>query len=245
MYNSFCGNMFSFFLGRCLRVITVGSFKCVFNFKKLPSYNTSKVVKTFYMRIRDTGRPATPHPELGSQQMGSPLSLESSCPIPVPRLHMRATAPVPWLSTSRGLRTAVCHARGVPCLPTAWLPTAYAPGPRDAHELWPRPWLCGGERAVSDTFGSGDWDDRQVRHALSRKVHTVMSIQLLVTVAIMAVFTFVKPVGDFVRANVAVCYASYAVFLVTYLTLACSQTPRRRFPWNIIRLTLSLLPWAT
>ena len=32
MYNSFCGNMFSFFLDEYLRVITVGSYKCVFNF---------------------------------------------------------------------------------------------------------------------------------------------------------------------------------------------------------------------
>ncbi|XP_055429419.1 protein lifeguard 3 [Bubalus kerabau] len=102
----------------------------------------------------------------------------------------------------------------------------------------------GGERAVSDTFGSGDWDDRKVRHAFIRKVYTIISVQLLVTVGIIAVFTFVKPVGDFVRANVAVYYASYAVFLVTYLTLACCQGPRRRFPWNIILLILFTLAMA-
>ncbi|XP_064142757.1 protein lifeguard 3 isoform X2 [Loxodonta africana] len=97
------------------------------------------------------------------------------------------------------------------------------------------------ERAVSDNFGPGDWDDQKVRHTFIRKVYTIISIQLLITVAIIAVFTFVKPVGDFVRRNVAVYYASYAVFLVTYLTLACCQGPRRRFPWNIILLTLFTL----
>lgn len=102
----------------------------------------------------------------------------------------------------------------------------------------------GGERAVSDTFGSGDWDDRKVRHAFIRKVYTIISIQLLVTVAIIAVFTFVKPVGDFVRANLAIYYASYAVFLATYLTLICCQGPRRRFPWNIILLILLTLAMA-
>lgn len=61
---------------------------------------------------------------------------------------------------------------------------------------------------------------------------------------IIAVFTFVKPVGDFVRANMAMYYASYAVFLVTYLTLACCQGPRRRFPWNIILLILFTLAMA-
>ncbi|XP_020724564.1 protein lifeguard 3 [Odocoileus virginianus] len=103
------------------------------------------------------------------------------------------------------------------------------------------PGYDGGERAVSDNFGSGDWDDRKVRHTFIRKVYTIISIQLLITVAIIAVFTFVKPVGDFVRANMGIYYASYAVFLVTYLTLICCQAPRRRFPWNIILLTLLTL----
>ena len=37
-----------------------------------------------------------------------------------------------------------------------------SPGPGHGYD--------GGERAVSDTFGSGDWDDRKVRHAFIRKV---------------------------------------------------------------------------
>lgn len=98
-----------------------------------------------------------------------------------------------------------------------------------------------GERAVSDSFGPGEWDDRKVRHNFIRKVYTIISIQLLITVGIIAIFTFVKPVGDFVKKNVAVYYASYAVFMATYLTLACCQGPRRRFPWNIILLTLFTL----
>ncbi|KAF0871826.1 LFG3 protein, partial [Crocuta crocuta] len=96
----------------------------------------------------------------------------------------------------------------------------------------------GEERAVSESFGSGEWDDRKVRHVFIRKVYSIISIQLLITVAIIAIFTFVKPVGDFVRRNLFVYYVSYAVFLATYLTLACCQGPRRRFPWNIILLTL-------
>ncbi|ELK17217.1 Transmembrane BAX inhibitor motif-containing protein 1 [Pteropus alecto] len=87
------------------------------------------------------------------------------------------------------------------------------------------PGYDGEERAVSDNFGPGDWDDRKVRHTFIRKVYTIISIQLLITVAIIAIFTFVKPVSEFVRRNVAVYYASYAVFLATYLTLACCQGP--------------------
>ncbi|NXG84748.1 LFG3 protein, partial [Stercorarius parasiticus] len=70
------------------------------------------------------------------------------------------------------------------------------------------------------------------------QVYAIISLQLLVTVGIIAVFTFVSPVRSFVQRNVAVYYASYAVFLVTYLVLACCQGPRRRFPWNIILLSI-------
>ncbi|KAL2302229.1 hypothetical protein Nmel_009648, partial [Mimus melanotis] len=117
-------------------------------------------------------------------------------------------------------------------------------------------------------FQSVDWDDRKVRHAFIRKVYAIISLQLLVTRAppylcpekegtlsslrgcsegtVGAVFSHShlsllshsKPVRSFVQANVAIYYASYAVFLVTYLVLACCQGPRRRFPWNVILLSI-------
>ncbi|XP_067426205.1 protein lifeguard 3-like [Emydura macquarii macquarii] len=90
-----------------------------------------------------------------------------------------------------------------------------------------------------------DWDDRRVRHAFIRKVYTIISVQLLVTVGIVAIFTSVSlsdsPVRSFVQWNVTVYYASCAVFLVTYLLMACCKGPRRRFPWNIILLSIFTL----
>ncbi|XP_072473863.1 protein lifeguard 3 [Notamacropus eugenii] len=99
----------------------------------------------------------------------------------------------------------------------------------------------GEEPAVSDNFGTGEWEDKKVRHRFIQKVYAIISVQLLITVAIIAIFTFVDPVRAFVKRNLAVYYASYAVFLVTYLTLVCCQAPRRRFPWNIILLTIFTL----
>ncbi|NXT21745.1 LFG3 protein, partial [Syrrhaptes paradoxus] len=90
----------------------------------------------------------------------------------------------------------------------------------------------------SSPFQSSGWDDRKVRHTFIRKVYAIISLQLLATVGIIAVFTFVSPVRSFVQRNAAIYYASYAVFLVTYLVLVCCQGPRRRFPWNIILLTI-------
>ncbi|TFJ95643.1 relA-associated inhibitor [Platysternon megacephalum] len=87
-------------------------------------------------------------------------------------------------------------------------------------------------------------DDKKVRHVFIRKVYTIISVQLLVTVGIIAVFTFVSPVRNFVQRNIAVYYCSYAVFLVTYLVLACCQGPRRRFPWNLILLSIFTLAMA-
>ncbi|XP_070809658.1 protein lifeguard 3-like isoform X1 [Pituophis catenifer annectens] len=90
-------------------------------------------------------------------------------------------------------------------------------------------------------FHVADWDDKKVRHTFIRKVYSIISVQLLVTVGIIAIFTFVEPVSGFVRRNIAVYYASYAVFLVTYLVLVCCEGPRRRFPWNLILLSIFTL----
>ncbi|KAJ7396496.1 Protein lifeguard 3 [Pitangus sulphuratus] len=100
-----------------------------------------------------------------------------------------------------------------------------------------------GDDGIGDgsPFQSVDWDDRKVRHTFIRKVYAIISLQLLVTVGIISVFTFVHPVRYFVQKNVAIYYASYAVFLVTYLVLVCCQGPRRRFPWNIILLSIFTL----
>ncbi|XP_015241176.1 PREDICTED: protein lifeguard 2-like [Cyprinodon variegatus] len=87
------------------------------------------------------------------------------------------------------------------------------------------------------------WDDSNIRRVFIRKVYSILMIQLLVTFAIVALFTFCDPVKDYIQTNPGWYWASYAVFFVTYLTLSCCSAPRRRFPWNLILLavfTLSL-----
>uniref|UniRef100_A0A2I3T6M1 Transmembrane BAX inhibitor motif containing 1 n=1 Tax=Pan troglodytes TaxID=9598 RepID=A0A2I3T6M1_PANTR len=78
----------------------------------------------------------------------------------------------------------------------------------------------GEERAVSDSFGPGEWDDRKVRHTFIRKVYSIISVQLLITVAIIAIFTFVF--GPELLPHL---FVPSAVFVVTYLILACCQGP--------------------
>lgn len=98
-----------------------------------------------------------------------------------------------------------------------------------------------GATEAGGDFHVTDWDDKKVRHTFIRKVYSIISVQLLLTVGIISIFTFVEPVSAFVRRNVAVYYTSYAVFLVTYLVLVCCEGPRRRFPWNLILLTIFTL----
>ncbi|XP_011820120.1 PREDICTED: protein lifeguard 2 isoform X2 [Mandrillus leucophaeus] len=95
-----------------------------------------------------------------------------------------------------------------------------------------------------ELFTTFSWDDQKVRRVFIRKVYTILLIQLLVTLAVVALFTFCDPVKDYVQANPAWYWASYAVFFATYLTLACCSGPRRHFPWNLILLTVFTLSMA-
>ncbi|XP_071763597.1 protein lifeguard 3-like [Centroberyx gerrardi] len=88
--------------------------------------------------------------------------------------------------------------------------------------------------------GSG-WDSLSVRHAFIRKVYMILTSQLLLTTAIVAVFTFVDSVRGFVQRNQAVYWASFGVYFVTHLVLVCCKGPRRKFPWNIILLLIFTL----
>ncbi|KAM4795489.1 protein lifeguard 2 isoform 2-T2 [Rhinophrynus dorsalis] len=88
------------------------------------------------------------------------------------------------------------------------------------------------------------WEDGRVRRGFIRKVYSILMIQLLITVAVVALFTFCEPVKDYVQANPAWYWASYAVFFTTYLVLACCTGPRRHFPWNLILLCIFTLSMA-
>ncbi|KAM6948855.1 transmembrane BAX inhibitor motif containing 1a [Aplochiton taeniatus] len=100
----------------------------------------------------------------------------------------------------------------------------------------------------SDVMGSADgfaadggWDSLKVRHAFIRKVYLILASQLLVTTAIVAVFTFVDPVRLFVKQNPAVYWASFGVYFVTHIVLVCCKGPRRKYPWNVILLAIFTL----
>ncbi|XP_017270504.1 protein lifeguard 2 [Kryptolebias marmoratus] len=94
---------------------------------------------------------------------------------------------------------------------------------------------------VVEVLAEFTWDDRNIRRVFIRKVYSILLIQLLVTVAIVALFTFCDPVKDYIQANPGWYWVSYGVFFVIYLVLSVFSESRRRFPWNMILLAIFTL----
>ncbi|CAL8267583.1 unnamed protein product [Lota lota] len=92
-----------------------------------------------------------------------------------------------------------------------------------------------------DDFLSDHWESVSVRHAFIRKVYFILAAQLSFTVAIVAVFTFVDPVRQFVIRYPAFYWASYVIYFVVYCVLICCKEPRRRFPCNVVLLGIFTL----
>ncbi|XP_066481596.1 protein lifeguard 1-like [Tiliqua scincoides] len=93
----------------------------------------------------------------------------------------------------------------------------------------------------SQEYPTTIWDDKNVRQVFIRKVFLVLTLQLSVTLAFVAVFTFVKDVKDFVRRHAWIYLASIGVFLVSLIVLSCCGEFRRKHPWNLIALSILTL----
>uniref|UniRef100_A0A8C7T623 Protein lifeguard 2 n=1 Tax=Oncorhynchus mykiss TaxID=8022 RepID=A0A8C7T623_ONCMY len=65
------------------------------------------------------------------------------------------------------------------------------------------------------------WDDQAIRRIFIRKVYAILMIQLCVTVAIVALFTFCAPVRFYIQTHPLLYMCSYMMFLATYIALNC------------------------
>ncbi|KAM9486668.1 protein lifeguard 3 isoform 2-T2 [Clarias gariepinus] len=84
-------------------------------------------------------------------------------------------------------------------------------------------------------------ENQSIRHAFIRKVYLILAAQLSFTTSIVAVFTFVDPVHDFVVEYPVILWLSFGVFFPVYLVLVCSENARRRFPVNLVLLFIFTL----
>ncbi|XP_067634073.1 protein lifeguard 1-like [Eurosta solidaginis] len=92
-----------------------------------------------------------------------------------------------------------------------------------------------------ESLNSGDFDDRYIRHAFISKVFSIVAAQLLVTLAILAIFVFVDAVQDFVGENRWLMWVALALLIATMLPIACCESVRRSYPINFILLILFTL----
>uniref|UniRef100_A0A2P2HYI3 Protein lifeguard 1-like n=2 Tax=Hirondellea gigas TaxID=1518452 RepID=A0A2P2HYI3_9CRUS len=97
------------------------------------------------------------------------------------------------------------------------------------------------DAALAATGLGNSFGDKAIRHAFVRKVYFILMIQLLFTVGVVALFTFHDGLKRFVQRNMWVYFMSYAVFLVTYITLVCCSGVRRKYPGNMIMLAVFTL----
>lgn len=88
------------------------------------------------------------------------------------------------------------------------------------------------------------WDDKIIRQTFIRKVYAILTVQLLVTVGIIALFTFCEPVRYYIQTHPGLYMASYLMFFATYIALTCCGDLRRQVPYNIILLVLFTLSMA-
>jgi len=88
------------------------------------------------------------------------------------------------------------------------------------------------------------WDDAQVRRLFIRKVYAILMLQLLVTVGIVALFTFCAPVRFYIQTHPGLYSLANLTFLATYIALSCCGDLRRQHPTNIILLIIFTLSLA-
>lgn len=84
-------------------------------------------------------------------------------------------------------------------------------------------------------------DNKSIRRAFIRKVFLVLTAQLMVTFAFVAIFTFVDEVKQFVMVNTWTYLVSYVIFFVSVCVISCCGSVRRRHPWNLVALSILTL----
>jgi len=83
---------------------------------------------------------------------------------------------------------------------------------------------------------AGLFEDKKVRHGFIKKVYSLLSIQLLITVAIVALFALNDALNGWAKTNRWFPIASFSVAFVILITISCMGELRRKHIHNLIAL---------
>ncbi|XP_059097568.1 protein lifeguard 3-like isoform X2 [Tigriopus californicus] len=78
--------------------------------------------------------------------------------------------------------------------------------------------------------------DKAVRRGFIRKVYGILSIQLMITCAIIAIFVFVDSLRIFAIQNRSLYWVAFGLTMVCMIAMACCESVRRKAPTNFIFL---------
>ena len=87
---------------------------------------------------------------------------------------------------------------------------------------------------------SSSFSEKSIRLGFIRKVYAILSVQLIVTMAIVGVFTL-DSVKQFSAENSWLWILALVIMIVSLITLACCEGVRRKTPHNFIFLGLFTL----
>lgn len=85
------------------------------------------------------------------------------------------------------------------------------------------------------------FSDIKIRHQFIRKVYSIVSIQLLVTIACIAIIIYVPPIKSFFYSNSWILWVLLAGTVIVMLVLACCESVARSYPLNIVLLAVFTL----
>lgn len=83
--------------------------------------------------------------------------------------------------------------------------------------------------------------DVSVRLGFLRKVYTLLTFNLLITIGISCIFTFVDPVRDFIVDHEWIVWASIGVAFAALITLACVRV---KYPMNLILMYVFVVSFS-
>lgn len=111
--------------------------------------------------------------------------------------------------------------------------------------MMPNPHMFGGAppgadlpNVESSSFFSSpqSFSETKIRHAFIRKVYSIVSLQLLCTIAFIATIIYVPPLKGFFHANTWILWILLAGTFIIMMVLACCESVARSHPLNIILL---------